>query len=442
MALIFKTTKGPKALGYFEPSNPAAWSQHHKTLDRLFDDLNKHSISNRECMQRCVDILEREPSFLGALTLLLDCLVTENKNLTDDVLDILLNYLTPVQNLIPQNFKEALDANQEENIYFLSSHLYLLYTLLSLERYPEAMEVYHDHQRWQQNHNVTAIVGNIHIITGELDKAERVFTSYPVPMPSESYYSLGLIKFLKGDLEASVKILREAIILQPYVPEIILNPTATVNYGWHYPNQEGLFYHAQIYCGNFLGTKIWGEDVESLSFLEWVYTCPDMLAERAKGLSILNRILYLDPSKLEEKEQLHQDFLAFAKRPNPALIRRILKKVPHEKGPINPWELYFFSDTVNSLVNETLDGVLSQVDSGVEATMSDLREAGEFLNTLDEYADCGDCEKCEIFDECSSSPAIDVESCHECDECEIKDFCHAEEEMPQDSEHKKPPVRH
>jgi tetratricopeptide (TPR) repeat protein len=440
MTLIFKTTKGPNSLGYFEPSNPAVWQRHHKTLNKLFDDLNSKTISHKQCMSRCLDILDKEPSFLGALTLLIDCLVEENVKLNTDILDIISNYLIPVRKLIPENFTKALDVDKEENIYFLSSHLYLLFTLLSLERYSEALEVYSEHQRWQKDTNAAAIVGNIHIIAGDLDKAEKVFSTYPVPMPYESAFSLGLIKFLKGELSEAATILRKAIILQPYVPEIILNNSAAVNYSWNYAENEGMFSNAQIYCNNFLGQRVWSDEVESLAFLEWLYTSPDMMAERAKALGFLNRMLYLKAGQEEEAKHLLGEFIRFASNPNPSLIRKLLKKVPHEIGLINPWELYLFSDAVDKIIDASLKAF--NVESSENSSLNDIQEAGQFLEALDEHSDCGDCEKCEIFEECSISPSIDVESCHECDECEIKDFCRSDLDISEDLDKKKPPVRH
>ena len=260
-------------------------------------------------------------------------------------------------------------------------------------------------------------------------------------MPYESAYSLGLIKFLKGGVEEAAGIVRKAVILQPYVPEIILFRTAYVNYSWNFPENEGMYSNAHTYCNIYLGHKIWSEDPESLAFLDWLYSCPDMLAERAKSLSLLNRMLYLSPDQTEEADHLRNEFLRFATTPNPALIARILRKIPRGPNLIDPWELCIWSEPVNGVMDE-LFGDLGMQEGDAPAEPDYPSGETGFADGWEGFPDCGDCDECEIFDECANSPSINYESCKECEECEIEGFCQNEDNSPPMLKDKKPPVRH
>ncbi|MDR2199682.1 MAG: hypothetical protein LBR53_09565 [Deltaproteobacteria bacterium] len=450
MSLVFKTTRGSRPLGYFEPSDPAVWRRHHKNLENAFRKLNSGEITNKECVKRCHAILEREPSFLGALALMNDCLMDENVTLDNGFLKMVATYLNPVRGLIPGNFTGALDEDKNENVYFLSCHLYQLLALVSLERFPEALNVCREHVRWQADPDPKAISGNIHILQRELDLAEDVFTGCPQPMPYESAYSLGLIKFMKKETTEAVEILRKAIILQPYVPELILNRSGCVNYSWNYPENEGLYAGALTYTNIYLGRKIWNQDPEALAFLDWLYSAPDMMAERAKALSLLNRLLFLKPSQEEEAGHLRNEFLRFASVPNPSLARKLLRKIPRDSTWINPWELCIYADPVNNLMERLFEDYQGGESAG-SSLFEDLEDEGDlpedaagelFGDLLGGLSDCGDCADCDTFDECSNSPSQDELVCRECEECEIEGFCQNPANGSGENGGKKPPVRH
>jgi tetratricopeptide (TPR) repeat protein len=448
MTLAFKTTKGPDPKGYFYPENPSAWARLHRDLRDASRKFSASEISGRECIMKCMALLEREPSFLGALALINDCLMTENVTMDANFLKLVSTYLSPVRALIPQGFKGQLDDSVEENIYFLSASLFLLLALVSMERYPEALTACAEHARWQRDSSTRAIAGNIRIATRELDLAEKVFTADPVPMPYESAFSLGLVKFLQGRLAEAAELLRRAVILQPYVPEILLSRASQVNYSWNLPDNEGMYSNAFTYCNIYMGHKVWSDDPECLAFLNWVYSCPDMMAERAKGLGILDRMLRLPPGREAEAGELGRDFIRFANTPNPRLVKKILQPVPRGEGKVNPWELCIWSESVNSIMEELFEGFSAAEDAASGALPRGPSASPMFAPDWGAEAEaglpdgCGDCEECDIFDECQSSSSIDDDGCTGCEECEIEGFCQGEDGLPFERKDKKPPVRH
>jgi hypothetical protein len=419
MSLLFKTTKGKTPTGYLSPQEPASWARRKRTVDNLAFEFFHGKINPNGCLQRCEELLKDDPSFLPALYLILDCMVLAKRTGSQELLRFALHF-DPFKDIVPEGFTGALDYENEETSQFLGCHDFFIGTLIHEERFSEALGACIKQDRWDRSAASYAkkFIGNLHLLLKNLTEAEHFFSTPPVPMPYESIYSVAYLEFSKSDLPKATETLRKAILVQPYVAEIVLANRQNPVLAWNFPDNIATFDNAASYTRIYLGGEIWWKDPKALAFFDWVYNSPEMLSERALSLSFLNRGPKNDVwEENVEKVSHFAELLKHATTPYPDLIKKILAPFTIGSNSILPWHY-------RAHENEFL-----KMSKGVHAD-------SESINLFDpENPECEDldsCEECEHFEECAGELPEDLEdtckTAENCRECEIEGFCGSPEE--------------
>jgi tetratricopeptide (TPR) repeat protein len=505
MRLTFKINSEQNSYGAFTPMVNSEWQLSKSVVDKLSDLFHHNELDYQSCLKSCLDILSKEPLDLNALSLLMD-LRLRGVGTTLSHSEDFLSYFLPFFEIMG-NFRGSLDPKDDNSITFLSCHYVLILTLIQSERWTEALEQCLSHIKWDAKGamEIKVFLGNLYILLNNYEEAEKLLTTYPVPMPYESSYSLALVEFLLKKFKNSLTTLRKAFITQPYVAETILSNISSPIASWILPNNDATFFNALSYVNIYLGGKVWQVHNKAMNFLSWSYNYPKMLEERAKALTLLQKILYLKSNDASFKKKLVDDFYLFADTPNPGLISSVLRPVEYHGKSFLPWEIFSHDKFVKlshnfdeeDIIGETKaktkneeklsaskvhpKRVLAEKEDNVSITpkrrgktpfkepFQDLSEetlkpkpsnpnspdsksillnsilldpmsaltfkpkdnntpppdddGEEEANSTQNEHDCGDCDECEIFDECSESPIEEDVECTECSECEIEGFC-------------------
>ncbi|MDR2460158.1 MAG: tetratricopeptide repeat protein [Deltaproteobacteria bacterium] len=446
MSLTFKISKGNHLQGSLVPQNPTQWKQAKRIVEALIHRFQLGELDFNSCLTTCRNLLQQNPTQLDALFFLMDCrLMTERSrgSLASDF----LRYLEPVLDLIG-DFNGPLDPVDDNTIIFLSCHYTLIMALVRSERYSEALDACLRHSKWDSaNDDVDAFIGNLYILLEKYDKAEDFLTTYPIPMPYESVYSLALVQFIRGRYNMALETLRKAFITQPYVAEIILSNSCEPVEAWNLPNNHASHLNAFGYINVFLGEEIWQKNEKAIPFLSWAYYFPEMMEERARAFALLNQQRYITKKDQSEKDRILSEFYRMADTLNPKLVEKVLRPLMDKGRLVKPWEKTVLTLEEDSKPHSGFD--LPDLDRqfffhpGPKDTKypclscESYKTCVDFDEKLDkcpwqdkDATDCGDCSDCESFEECSESPTKEDVDCTECSECEIEGFCSSSNPEP------------
>ncbi|MDR3153791.1 MAG: hypothetical protein LBW85_05845 [Deltaproteobacteria bacterium] len=339
MTLRFSTTEGREPVGRFMPADPKLWLRGIAAADALAARFYRREVSPASCAAACRTLLRQDPLQLNALALYLDSLLAAAAKTTRQLAAEVHRSLRPVLKLV-EGFSGTLDPKDENTIRFLGCHHALIAVTVETGLYAKALDMCLRHVRWdsQKPSDALAYIGNLHLVLGNLPEAEAFFSTPPVPMPYESAYGEALLRFLQGRHEEAAGILRQAVLTQPYVAEIILRRARGPVPAWRLPDNSALFYAALSYADTFLGSRIWRSGRgEAGLFLSWVYNSPAMLAERARALSILEG--GPDSAAGGKAASAREKFFRFAHTPDRRLARKLVQPVAVDGRAVRPWLL-------------------------------------------------------------------------------------------------------
>jgi tetratricopeptide (TPR) repeat protein len=406
----FKITRGAHPKGRFIPSDPRKWRRFEEKYLAGNSKLHSGEISGEKLALERERDLEKDPDNIYAAFAL--SALWRQRGERQALASALDETLSPIIRLVPPDFQGELDALDPPTVIFLACHYALLRCRVALGDFGAIRTLARDHDRWDKlnRHGSLETLANASLLAGQAEMEADYFRSDPARAEPLALYGQALYRFARGEHSLAMERLRQAILSDPFVAELLLGRSPLSLKAWGFPRAAGLCAEAGLYCVEFLGAQAWRSVPDALAFLNWAYHAPAMLSARGESLSLLNRSLYLSPSRAKEKKLFEEEFWAYARAPNPTLVAQLLEPIQGPRGEALPWKTPPFLGKY-------------------QHSMADLQKFTRLVDENPEFgnedsSDCGDCETCGSFFACSTS-TYDLEECVSCAECEIEGFCSA-----------------